>query len=67
MQLQRANYYLSHILGRALEAIMTDGDLFSKLSRYESRLLRELERLLALLRKAQGEGASVSKLLKRED
>ena len=43
------------ILGRALEAAMSDGDLFSKLSRYESRLFRELERTLNLLRKAQAE------------
>ena len=34
---------------------MSDGDLFSKLSRYESRLFRELERTLSLWRKAQAE------------
>ena len=41
------------ILGRALEATMRQEDLLSKLSRYEGRLVRDLERRFNLLRKAQ--------------
>jgi hypothetical protein len=43
------------LLGRTLEVALKDGDLLSKLSRYEAQLLRLMERTLSALRALQAE------------
>ena len=43
------------ILGRVIEAALTENDLLAKIARHEAHLLRQIERLLDQLRKLKAE------------
>ena len=51
------------ILGRVIEAALTEDDLLAKIARHEAHLLRQIERILDQLRTLKAEGSNAQKLL----
>ena len=54
-----------HVLGRALEAVLVQGDLFAKLSRHEGHLMRQVERIMDQLRKLKSERLAATQTVDR--
>ena len=50
----RANRHRRHAIGRAVETAFVKGDALGRMGRYEVHLMRQAERVLAELRRLQG-------------